>query len=585
MPNILKHLGRKEWMMISAALIFILVQVWFDLTMPEYMGNILRLLTSGAPFSMDDVYHNGRYMVLCVLGSLVTMIIVGYIASVVGASYAMRVRSKLFNKVDSFSMAEINKFSTASLITRSTNDVTQVQMLVVMGLQIVIKAPILAVWAMFRIYGNAYQWTLSIGIAIAALLLLFAVLIVFVMPKFRKMQKLIDNVNRVTRENLTGLPVVRAYNAESHQKEKFESANKELTDTYLYTSRALAVLWPAINLIMTGSVLAIYWIAAVLIDGAAGDPAGQGMIFANMAVFTTYSMMILMSFMMIAMLFIMLPRAQVAAKRINEVLDTEQSIKEGDVNEADASKRGEIVFRNVSFRYPGAADNVLENIDLTVKRGETAAFIGSTGSGKTTLINLIPRFYDATEGSVSVNGIDVRDYRLDALYGKIGYVSQKPVLFSGTVTSNVAFGAVPDDEGVRNAVSIAQGADFVERMDGAYGADISRGGTNISGGQKQRLSIARAIYKRPDIYIFDDSFSALDCRTDLALRTALRKETQGATTLIVAQRIGTIMDADKIFVLNEGRIVGTGTHKELLRTCDVYREIAMSQLSGEELAI
>ena len=585
MSNILKHLGRKEWMMISVALVFIVIQVWFDLTMPEYMGNIMRLLTSGKPFTMDDVYYNGKYMILCVLGSLVTMIFVGYIASVVGASYAQRMRSKLFNKVDSFSMAEINKFSTASLITRSTNDVTQVQLLVVMGLQIMIKAPILAVWAMFKIYGEAYQWTLSIGIAIVALLLLFAVLIVFVLPKFRKMQKLIDNVNRVTRENLTGLPVVRAYNAKDHQEKKFEKANTELTDTYLYTSRALAVLWPAINLIMTGSVLAIYWIGAILINDAAGDPDGQGMIFANIAVFTTYSMLILISFMMIAMLFIMLPRAQVAAKRINEVLDTEQSIKDGNINEPDASKRGEVEFKNVSFRYPGAADNVLENINFTAERGKTTAFIGSTGSGKTTLINLIPRFYDATEGSVSVNGIDVRDYKLDALYGKIGYVSQKPVLFSGTVSSNVAFGTAADDGGVRTALETAQGTDFVERMDGAYNADIARGGANVSGGQKQRLSIARAIYKRPDIYIFDDSFSALDYKTDRALRTALKKETEGATTMIVAQRIGTIMDADKIIVLNEGRIVGEGTHKELLRTCGVYKEIAMSQLSEEELAI
>jgi len=585
MSNILKHLGRKEWMMISVALVFIVIQVWFDLTMPEYMGNIMRLLTSGKPFTMDDVYYNGKYMILCVLGSLVTMIFVGYIASVVGASYAQRLRSKLFNKVDSFSMAEINKFSTASLITRSTNDVTQVQLLVVMGLQIMIKAPILAVWAMFKIYGEAYQWTLSIGIAIVALLLLFAVLIVFVLPKFRKMQKLIDNVNRVTRENLTGLPVVRAYNAKDHQEKKFEKANTELTDTYLYTSRALAVLWPAINLIMTGSVLAIYWIGAILINDAAGDPDGQGMIFANIAVFTTYSMLILISFMMIAMLFIMLPRAQVAAKRINEVLDTEQSIKDGNINEPDASKRGEVEFKNVSFRYPGAADNVLENINFTAERGKTTAFIGSTGSGKTTLINLIPRFYDATEGSVSVNGIDVRDYKLDALYGKIGYVSQKPVLFSGTVSSNVAFGTAADDGGVRTALETAQGTDFVERMDGAYNADIARGGANVSGGQKQRLSIARAIYKRPDIYIFDDSFSALDYKTDRALRTALKKETEGATTMIVAQRIGTIMDADKIIVLNEGRIVGEGTHKELLRTCGVYKEIAMSQLSEEELAI
>jgi len=586
MANILKHLGRKEWAMIFVALFFIVVQVWLDLTMPEYMGAITKVVTSGTG-TMDEIYYNGKFMVLCALGSLAAMIIVGYIASVVGASYAQKVRSLQFDRVGSFSMAEINKFSTASLITRSTNDVMQVQLLLVLGLQIIIKAPILAVWAMFKIYGTAYQWTLSIGIAIVALLFLFAILILLVLPKFRKMQKLIDNVNRVTRENLSGLPVVRAYNAESYQEGKFEDANKELTDTQLYTSRAMAVMWPGINLIMTGSVLAIYWIAAILINNATGNIAEQADVFASMVVFTSYSMQILFAFMMISMLFIMLPRAQVAAKRINELLDTEPSIRDGNINEPDRSKSGEVEFRNVSFRYPGAANNVLENISFTAKRGETVAFIGSTGSGKSTIVNLIPRLYDVSEGSVLVSGNDVRDYKLEALHDMIGYVSQKAVLFSGTVASNVAFGSGADrtDEGVKEAVRIAQGSDFVEKMEGSYDAGIARGGSNVSGGQKQRLSIARAICKRPDIYIFDDSFSALDYRTDRDLRTALKKEMRGATSLIVAQRIGTIMDADRIIVLNEGRIVGTGDHNELLRTCDVYREIAMSQLSEEELNI
>ena len=573
-------------MLIGVSVIFIVLQVWLDLAMPEYMGNITKVVTSGVG-TMDEIYYNGKYMIMCAFGSLAAMIIVSYIASVVGASYSQKLRSLQFNKVDSFSMAEINKFSTASLVTRSTNDVTQVQILVILGLQIIIKAPILAVWAMFKIYGRAYQWTISIGIAIAVLLILFAVLVILVMPKFRKMQKLIDNVNRVTRENLTGLPVVRAYNAESYQEGKFEDANNELTDTQLYTSRVMAVLWPGINIIMTGSILAIYWIAAILINAATGNIAEQSALFADMVVFTSYSMQILIAFMMISILFVMLPRAQVAARRINEIIDTEPSIKDGNANDTDISGRGEIEFRNVSFRYPGAANNVLENISFTAKRGETVAFIGSTGSGKSTVVNLVPRLYDVTEGSVLIDGTDVRDYKLEALHKKIGYVSQKAVLFSGTVRSNVAFGADADrtEEGVKEAIRIAQGAEFVENMEGGYDAPIVRGGANVSGGQKQRLSIARAICKRPDIYIFDDSFSALDYRTDRDLRTALKKAVKDSTSIIVAQRIGTIMDADKIIVLNEGRIVGTGKHKELLSTCNVYREIATSQLSEEELEI
>ncbi|MCL2890688.1 MAG: ABC transporter ATP-binding protein/permease [Methanomassiliicoccaceae archaeon] len=584
MFKILSYLGRKEWTMIFVAVIFIVTQVWLDLQLPEYMGTITTLVTSGGDIS--EVLRYGSYMVMCALGSLATAVVVGYLAAKMAASHAQTLRSRQFEKVDSFSMTEINKFSTASLITRSTNDVTQVQMIVTMGLQIVVKAPILAVWALIRISNGSMEWTMAMAVAIIIMITLFAAVILLVIPKFKKMQSLTDDLNRVVRENLTGLPVVRAYNAEGYQEGKFEDANKELTDTQLYTSRAMAVMMPAIALIMNLLLLSIYWIGAILIDGA-GMMQRPGL-FSDMIVFSSYSMQILMAFMMIAMLFIMLPRAQVAAKRINEVLDTEPSIIDGNITETDHTKHGEIEFRDVSFRYRGAANHVLENINFKVEKGETAAFIGSTGSGKSTLINLIIRFYDVTEGAVLVDGIDVRDYKLETLHDKIGYVPQKAVLFSGTVKSNVAFGVTEEqieEEEVREAVRIAQGKEFVELMDGAYDASVSRGGTNVSGGQKQRLSIARAVAKRPEIYVFDDSFSALDYKTDRNLRTVLKKETHGATSIIVAQRIGTIMDADKIIVLDEGRVVGIGRHKELLETCEVYKDIAMSQLSEKELGL
>jgi len=584
MFKILSYLGRKEWTMIGAAVIFIVFQVWLDLQLPEYMGTITTLVTSGG--DMNEVLKYGGYMVLCALGSLATAVVVGYLAARMAASHAQTLRSRQFAKVDSFSMTEINKFSTASLITRSTNDVTQVQMIVTMGLQIVVKAPILAVWALVRISNGSIEWTMAMAVAIIIMITLFAAVIWLVIPKFKKMQSLTDDLNRVVRENLTGLSVVRAYNAEGYQEGKFENANKELTDTQLYTSRAMAVMMPAIALIMNLLLLSIYWIGAILIDGA--GMAQRPDLFSDMIVFSSYSMQILMAFMMIAMLFIMLPRAQVAAKRINEVLDTEPTIIDGNVTETDGSERGEIEFRNVSFKYQGAANHVLENINFKVEKGETAAFIGSTGSGKSTLINLMIRFYDVSEGAVLVDGTDVRDYKLETLHDKIGYVPQRAVLFSGTVRSNVAFGVTEEqieEEEVREAVRIAQGKEFVELMDGAYDASVSRGGANVSGGQKQRISIARAIAKRPEIYVFDDSFSALDYKTDRNLRTALKKETHGATNIIVAQRIGTIMDADKIIVLDEGKIVGIGKHKELLDTCEVYKDIAMSQLSEKELGI
>ena len=586
MENILKYLRPKEWALIGAIVVLTVIQVWLNLKLPEYMGEITTLVeTPGSP--MSEIWRNGGYMLLCSLGGLAMVIIICFIASRIGASFSQRLRSMLFSKVDSFSMGEINKFSIASLITRSTNDVTQVQLVVTIALQLVIYAPILAVWALIKIFGKGFEWTLATGVAMVILAVMFAAVMVAVIPKFRKMQLLTDNINKVARENLTGLPVIRAYNAEEYQEAKFEKANDELTETQLYTTHAMAVMMPFVMLIMNGLILAIYWIGAVLANGAG---SGEEVVstLSNMIVFSSYSMQVMLAIIMILMLFIFLPRAQVSAKRIKEVIDTESSIEDGTVDDPDNGLKGEIEFRNVSFKYPGAADYVLRDVSFSVKRGETIAFIGSTGSGKSTLINLVPRFYDATEGSVLMDGVDVRDYRLESLYNKIGYIPQKSVLFSGTVASNVAFGdngsGQATEEDIRNAVRIAQGKDFVEKMDGAYDAEVARGGTNLSGGQKQRLSIARAVCRKPEVYIFDDSFSALDYKTDRVLRSVLKKETDGVTSMIVAQRIGTIMDADKIVVLNEGKVVGIGKHKELLGNCGVYREIAMSQLSEEELA-
>ncbi|MCL2078985.1 MAG: ABC transporter ATP-binding protein/permease [Oscillospiraceae bacterium] len=591
MLKIFKYLKPKECFFAGIGLIFIVAQVWLDLKMPDYMYEITTL-TQTPGSAMKDIWMAGGYMLLCALGSLAGAIIVGYLAARIAASFSQRLRSMLFNKVDSFSMEEINRFSTSSLITRSTNDITQVQMIVTMGLQLIVKAPIMAIWAITKIAGKGYEWTVTTGIAVLIVLLTVSLLMVFVMPKFRRMQILTDNITRVTRENLTGLRVVRAYNAESYQEDKFEKANEELTGTQLFTNRAMVVMMPVMTIIMSGLSLAIYWIGAYLIDAAsmmpnAADVPEKLVVFSNMVVFSQYAMQVIMSFMMLTMMFIMLPRAGVSAKRINEVLDTEPCIVDGGVNEGLPGVVGEVTFNNVSFKYPGAAEPILEGISFTAKKGETVAFIGSTGSGKSTLINLIPRFFDATEGEVLVDGVNVKDYNLESLLNKIGYVPQKAVLFKGTVGSNVGYGdngvdKFTEDE-VQWAMITAQGSDFVEKMDGGYNASIAQGGTNVSGGQKQRIAIARAICRRPEIYIFDDSFSALDYKTDRALRKALKVNTRGTTALIVAQRIGTIMDADQIIVLDEGKIVGKGAHKELLRDCSVYKEIAMSQLSEEEL--
>ena len=584
MIKILKRLKAAEWLQAMVSLVFIVSQVWLDLKLPDYMSEITTLTqTSGS--EMSDIWLAGGKMLLCALGSLISAVIVGFFAARIAASFSQRLRSQLFEKVDSFSMEEINRFSTASLITRSTNDITQVQMLITLGLQMMIKAPIMAVWALTKITGKGLEWSIATGVAVAILITVIALIMVFVMPKFKKMQTLTDNLNRVTRENLTGLRVVRAYNAENYQEQKFEAANEELTATQLYTNRGMAVMMPMMSTLMSGMSLAIYWIGAYLIDGA--EAMDRLSLFSNMVVFSSYSVQVIMSFMMLVMIFVMLPRATVSAKRINEVLETEPTILDGHVTQGMVGKKGEITFEQVSFKYTGAADYVLQDISFTAKEGETVAFIGSTGSGKSTLINLIPRFFDTTEGNIFIDGIKVRDYTQEALHNKIGYVPQKAVMFRGTVGSNVGYGdngnVRADIKEIKTAVRIAQGTEFVEKMDGQYDAEIAQGGTNVSGGQKQRLAIARAVYRKPEIYIFDDSFSALDYKTDRILRTVLKKETAGVTSLIVAQRIGTIMDADQIIVLEEGRMVGKGTHKELLNTCDVYREIAMSQLSEEEL--
>jgi len=586
MLKILKRLSLTEWIQAGVSLLFVVAQVWLDLKLPDYMSQIT-VLTQTPGSDMAEIWQAGGSMLLCALGSLLAAGVVGMLASRIAASFSQRLRSLLFNKVDSFSMEEIGRFSTASLITRSTNDVTQIQFLITMGLQLMIKAPIMAVWAITKIAGKGMEWTVATGIAVLIVTVMMTLLLIFVLPKFRKMQTLTDNLNRVTMENLTGVRVVRAYNAEEYQNGKFEVANQELTRNQLYTSRGMAIMMPMMTAVMSGLTLAIYWIGAGLINAA--QAMDKLILFSNMVVFSAYAMQVIMSMMMLVMIFILLPRAMVSAKRINEVLDTNPTVVEGEGTQGLPGVEGEVTFEHVSFRYPGASEDVLHDVSFTAKKGETVAFIGSTGSGKSTVINLIPRFFDATEGTVLVDGVNVKAYRQEALNNKIGYVPQKAVLFRGSVQSNVAYGesayGEPALEDVKRAVAIAQGTDFVEKMENTYEADISQSGTNISGGQKQRLSIARAVCRRPEIYIFDDSFSALDYRTDRDLRAALRQETEGVTSLIVAQRIGTIMNADRILVLDEGRVVGMGTHRELLKTCDVYREIAMSQLSEEELAL
>ena len=584
MLKILKYMNRRDWLFVLCSLVFIVCGVGLDLRLPDYMREITTLVqTPGS--EMGEVLSAGGSMLLCALGSLVTAFIVGFFVAQIAAGLAMRLREAVYNKTMDFSMEEIGKFSTASLITRTTNDIQQIQMFVALGLQAMIKAPILAVWAILKIAGKSWQWTAITGGAVAILTVMLGTVIALVLPKFKNMQKLTDNLNRVARENLTGIRVVRAYNAEGYQEKKFEGANEELTRTNLFTSRTMSVLFPGMTLIMSGLTLAIYWVGVYIINEAAvTDRLG---IFSDMVVFSSYAMQIIMAFMMLVMTIIVLPRAVVSAKRINEVLNTEIKIKDGKISGSELFEQGEIEFRHVSFCYPDAEEAILTDINFTVHRGETVAFIGSTGSGKSTLINLVPRFYDVTEGEICIDGINIKEYTQEALHRKLGYVSQRAVMFRGSVLSNVTYGEngrqSVDEELLWKSIEIAQADDFVQGMENGYHTAVAQGGTNLSGGQKQRLAIARAIYRRPEIYIFDDSFSALDYKTDWVLRKMLKQETGTATTLIVAQRIGTIMDADKIIVLDEGKIVGIGRHKELLESCPVYREIAESQLSKEEL--
>lgn len=584
MIKVFKQFNKKDWALVFVVAILIVFQVWLDLKLPDYMSEITRILQSEG-YIIKDILVQGGYMLLCAFGSLGSAVIVGYITSFISADFSMNLRRRIFKKVEDFSMREIKKFETSSLITRTTNDVTQLEMLVAMGMQLIIKAPVMCIWAITKIINKNIEWSLLVLAGVAILLVTIGILLKIVYPRFEKVQKLIDGVNGVTRESVTGIRVVRAFNAEEYQENRFDKVNNDLTNMQLFNQKCFAILDPVMNIVMHFLTLGIYFIGAYLIDAA--HMVDKITLFSNMVVFSSYGMQVIMSFLMLAMIFMILPRASVSAKRINEVLDEELSLKDGTLDGNEALEVGTVEFKNVSFKYPDASEYVLKDISFKVNKGETVAFIGSTGSGKSTLINLIPRFYDATEGEVLIDGINIRDYKLKELHNKIGYVPQKAVMFMGSVKSNVGYGSVngtkPTLGKIKEATDVAQASSFIKEMDGEYEAHIAQGGTNVSGGQKQRLSIARAIARDPEIYIFDDSFSALDFKTDATLRRALKEYTKDATSIIVAQRIGTIINADKIVVLNEGECVGIGTHKELLKSCKVYQEIALSQLSKEEL--
>lgn len=584
MLKLLHNLRRREWTMAAACAVLILGQIYFDLSLPDYMSD-LTVLIKTPDSTLADILHTGLEMLGCTLASAVLCVICGYLTAKVAAGFSFSVREAVFRKIADFGQQEMMAFSVPSLINRTTNDITQVQMLTAMGLQILIKSPIMAVWAIIKIVGKS--WTLSAITAgfVAALLVMMVVIIGVVVPRFRRVQKLTDRINLVARENLNGINVVHAYNAEDYQNAKFQRGNEELMHTQLFNQRAFAFLMPGVTLAMNALSLVIYWVGASIVNGvSAADTAARLATFSNIVVFGTYATYVIMSIMMMVMIIMLIPAAQVSAQRINEVLETRNSLTQG--TRTDAPEAGTVEFRDVSFHYPSSDKNVLEHISFTARRGETVAFIGATGSGKTTLVSLAARFYDATEGQVLVDGVDVRDYTFDALYDRVGYMTQKAVLFSGDIRSNVLFGASRggnSDEDVQKALDLAQASEFVDRMPGGIRAPIAEGGTNVSGGQKQRLSIARALARRPEILVFDDSFSALDYRTDAKLRAGLDRELKDSTRLIVAQRIGTIRNADKIIVLDEGKMVGMGTHRELMQTCPVYQEIARSQLSREEL--
>ena len=584
MFKLFKSLTKRDIALMLLVVVLICFQVWLELKMPDYMSEITRLVqTEGS--EMGEIIRNGALMMACALGSLVSMMAVVYLTANISASFSKTIRKKLFTKVEDLGMGEVKKFSIASLITRTTNDITQVQMFLVIGMQMLIKAPITAVWAITKILGKSWEWSTATAVTVVLLLSLVAVIMVIVVPRFKIIQKMTDRLNGVTRENITGIRVVRAFNAQKYEEKKFAKANEELTDTQIFSQKALSLFSPIIFFAMQTLTLAVYIIGTYLIDRAGA--MDKLTIFSNMVVFSSYATQVILSFLVLAVIFMMVPRAQVSASRINEVMNTEISIKEGEAKVEKTPETGTVEFKDVSFKYPDAEEYVIKNISFKAERGQTVAFVGSTGSGKSTLINLVPRFYDATDGEVLVDGINVKDYTFSSLYNRLGYVPQKAVMMDGTVSSNVAFG----DNGkgkisamdVTNAIKVAQGTEFVEKLDKKYFAHIAQGGTNISGGQKQRLAIARAVARNPEIYIFDDSFSALDYKTDAALRKALKKYTKHATSLIVAQRIGTIMNADQIIVLDDGKCVGQGTHAELLKNCKVYQQIAESQLSPEEI--
>ena len=580
MIKLFRYLRKKDWLFVCISLCFIVFQVWLDLRLPDYMAEITRLIQT-PDSALSSVVWAGMKMLSCAILSMAAMFVVGYFVAQVAAGLSKRLREAVYDKVISFSMEEMGKFSTASLITRSTNDISQVQMVIAIGLQASVRAPIMAVWAITKIINKNLMWSAATGVAIAFLLVIIAVIFVLVVPGFQKMQTLTDNINRVARENLSGVRVVRAYNAEKYQEDKFEEANEELTSVNLFNQKIMALMSPVMTLISSGLTLSIYWIGVYLIDKAALQDKIN--LFSDMIVFSSYAMQVIMSFMMLTFTFIILPRAIVSSKRINEVLDTKNRIMDGEGCE-NTSETGTVEFRNVSFHYPDATDDIISDINFKANKGEMVAFIGATGSGKTTLINLIPRFYDVTGGEVLVDGVNVKKYKLSELRKKIGYAPQKALLFSGTIEENVCYGAdTPDSERLNEALEISQAKEFVEKLTDNVKSKISQGAVNVSGGQKQRLSIARSLYNKPEILIFDDSFSALDYRTDKILRKELRERSKGSTSLIVAQRIGTIMEADLIIVLEEGRVVGQGKHKELLKSCPIYKEIAMSQLSEEEL--
>ena len=580
MTKLLKEFNKKDYFLVLVCTLLIIFQVWLDLRLPDYMSEITKLVqTEGS--KMSDILSQGGYMLLCALGSLISAFIVGYLTSYISATFSQKTRKTLFSKVQSFSMEEIKKFKTSSLITRTTNDITNIQMFISMGLQMIIKAPITAVWAILKILGKNYRWSIATGVAVVVMLSVIGTLMLIVLPRFKIVQKLIDNINDKTRENLTGVRVIRAFNAEKYQEDRFEDANQKLTNTQMFNQRMMSIMSPTMYLIMNLLPLSIYIIGAGLINNA--GMFDRLNLFSDMVVFSSYAMQVIMSFLMLAMIFVMYPRASVSVERIMEVIDTKTKITDGEFL-GNTKLMGEVEFKNVSFKYPDADEYILKNISFKAKKGDTLAIIGSTGSGKSTIVNLIMRFYDATEGEILIDGKNIKEYKLDALYKKIGYVPQRAVMFNGSVKYNISYGDKKvSEKDMKNAARIAQASEFIDKMPKGYDANVSSGGTNISGGQKQRLAIARAVAKDPEIFVFDDSFSAIDYKTDYALRKELKKNAKDKTNIIVAQRIGTILNADEIIVLENGFVKGCGTHAELLKKCKVYKEIALSQLSKEEL--